>query len=121
LAAPYALPPSEHSGLPRLPAEAGHLVSRRFRDCGDLVAARVLGHDRVEQFHFPLSIIEMVPDESQNLGETALGQSQCWDERALDESRKLDETALDENLNQDKTANERHPPCHPPSPTRCRT
>jgi hypothetical protein len=33
-----ALPPSEHSGLPRLPAEAGHLVSRRVRDCGDLVA-----------------------------------------------------------------------------------
>jgi hypothetical protein len=44
-----------------------------------------LCHDRVEPF--PLSVIEMVPDESQNLDETALDQSQCRGERAVDESR----------------------------------
>ena len=50
----------------------------------------------------------MVPDENQNLDETALDQSQCRGKRALDESRSLDKTALDENLNQHKTADECH-------------
>ena len=47
----------------------------------------VFAVDRVEMFDFPLSTIEMVLDESQNLDETALGQSQYRDERAPDESR----------------------------------
>jgi hypothetical protein len=47
----------------------------------------VFAADRVEIFDFPLSTIEMVLDESQNLDETALGQSQYRDERAPDESR----------------------------------
>jgi hypothetical protein len=51
------------------------------------------------KFGQKLSIIEMVPDESRHLDETALGQSQCRDEKALDETRDSDKTAVDENLN----------------------
>jgi hypothetical protein len=57
-------------------------------------------------FDFPLGTIEMVLDESQNLCETALGQSQYRDERGPDESRNWDKVALPEALNQDETADE---------------
>jgi hypothetical protein len=45
---------------------------------------------RGEMFDLPLSVIEMVRDESRNLCETALGQSQYRDERARDESQNQD-------------------------------
>ena len=62
----------------------GHLQRGRLRY---LRTKHQLCLDRVERFHFPLSVIEMVRDESQNLDETALDQSQCRGEMALDESR----------------------------------
>jgi hypothetical protein len=68
-----------------------------------------LGLGRVELFHLPLSTIEMVPDESQNLDESALGQSRCCNERGLDESRKQDKRAPDESLNPDKADGECRP------------
>jgi hypothetical protein len=51
----------------------------------------------------------MVPDESQNLDESALGQSRCCNERGLDESRKQDKRAPDESLNPDKADGECRP------------